>query len=594
LSKILVVDDMALCREPIAEALRRHGHEALCAASGQEALSMARDHRPDLVLLDMNMPVMDGLATLSELRNQPNFRATPVLLLTDRSDREGIIEAGKRGVQGYLLKSSFSLDDLFARIEKCLSDLASAAAIQPASSAKNAISTTKPVSVGAPIRHSSGAGGTERGPKPALPLANKPSMDLTGEKLLAQICKNLELKPLGATVQNVVAATSSTACSAQDVARAAAPDQALCIRLLRVANSSAYRRGQPVSDVKSAIQRVGIQEVRNLVMTLDVFENYASSVGARIDPRMFWEHSIGCGLIAGGIAKARHAKSAESYFLSGVLHDLGRLILLDQLSNRYAAVCDVAQQHALPLEKAEAQSLRLDHCEVLGKALEHWKFPRDFIVPVTSHHLTMEKLMRLQDYNREAAATIILANRIAHAMLLGDSGDDAIHPFDELVDLLQLRPSIISQIVAAVPNETNDLKIAILARSADGAWPSFKEQTKERLARPIHALCVSARPETDAYQLFFENIAPIPVGKTPNLGILYVGTQDEKTELFAKFDEAEKNAGVKDIPLMVIHNAKDVQIDDGWLCARKHRLLGTPTCISTILSVIEEFGCGMD
>ncbi|MBI1824850.1 MAG: response regulator [Planctomycetes bacterium] len=592
MSKILVVDDMALCREPIAESLRRHGHEAICAASGMDALALAREHRPDLILLDMNMPGMDGLTTLSALRQQTCFHDTPVLLLTDRSDREGIIGAGKYGVQGYLLKSTFSLDDLFARIDKCLCHPSLAAASRPTMTTAGRSSATTV----ARATTATGAPTSRRPPVPVADVSPIPTTDdptknssstLTGDKLLARICKHLELKPLGVTVQNVIAASSSAACSVEDIARAAAPDQALCIRLLRVANSSAYRRGQSVSGVKAAVQRLGIQEVRSLVMTLDVLDNYASAAGSRIDPRLFWEHALACGLIAGGIAKARQAKAADAYFLWGILHDLGRLILMAQLTDRYAAVCDAAQETAQPLEKIESQSLLLDHCDVLEKALEHWKFPREFIVPVIHHHSSMEKMNRLEAEHRDAAATIALANRVAHAMLLGDSGDETICPFDELVDLLRLRPSAIPPIVAAVPTETNDLKVAMLARTETGSWPSFCEKTRARLTKPVRALCVSNREETDAYRLFFESFAPTPAGKLPNIGVFHLRDKNQQDELMIKFEHAERNAGAKDIPILFIVDNDSLRIDENGLQTRKHRVLTSPVCISTILSAIE-------
>jgi hypothetical protein len=267
---------------------------------------------------------------------------------------------------------------------------------------------------------------------------------------------------------------------------------------------------------------------------------------------------------------------------------MGRLIMAAQLSDRYEGVCDAARKAAQPLERIESQSLQIDHCDVLCKALEHWKFPRDFILPVISHHWSAERLKRLDCEHRDASATIALANRIAHAMLLGDSGDEALHPFDELIELLQLRSSIIPQIVASVSAETNDLKIAMLARSEAGAWPSFREKTQARLTKPARVLCVSNGPDMDVYRIFFETLAPAFAGTSPNLGVLYHGDQIHDSKLTAKFEDAERAAGVKDIPIIYIHNKRDNRVDDAWLRARRHRVLNTPVCISAVLSTMEE------
>ena len=71
MSSILVVDDMAVFREPIAASLRLAGHQTQCAADGEEALRMVRQRRPDLILLDVSMPKMDGITFLKRLRAEP-------------------------------------------------------------------------------------------------------------------------------------------------------------------------------------------------------------------------------------------------------------------------------------------------------------------------------------------------------------------------------------------------------------------------------------------------------------------------------------------------------------------------------------------
>jgi CheY-like chemotaxis protein len=117
-STVLVVDDMPIFRDPIAASLRLAGYETLCAADGAAALTLARVRRPDVVLLDVSMPVMDGFTCLRDMRRDPRLADVPVILLTAASDRKFVIEAGKLGVKDYLLKSRFSLEDLLARVRK--------------------------------------------------------------------------------------------------------------------------------------------------------------------------------------------------------------------------------------------------------------------------------------------------------------------------------------------------------------------------------------------------------------------------------------------------------------------------------------------
>ncbi len=117
---ILVVDDAPICREPIAAALRLAGHRTLTASNGQEAIWVIENKRPDLVLLDIAMPVMDGIATLRKMRGRDDMKDIPVVLLTAVTDAQYLTSAAEMRPEELLLKSQFSLPEMLARVEKCL------------------------------------------------------------------------------------------------------------------------------------------------------------------------------------------------------------------------------------------------------------------------------------------------------------------------------------------------------------------------------------------------------------------------------------------------------------------------------------------
>jgi response regulator NasT len=110
--KILVAEDEALIRLDLVEMLQEAGYEVVAQASnGQEAINLNQKHNPDLAILDINMPVMDGL-TAAELIVQ----STPVLMLTAFSQRELVDRANAAGVMAYILKP-FTINDLIPAIE---------------------------------------------------------------------------------------------------------------------------------------------------------------------------------------------------------------------------------------------------------------------------------------------------------------------------------------------------------------------------------------------------------------------------------------------------------------------------------------------
>jgi CheY-like chemotaxis protein len=124
---ILVVDDTALFRDPLAASLRTAGYDAVCAANGEEALAAVAARRPDLILLDMSMPVMDGAGFLRALRARGDDGRIPVVVLSAASEQRVAFQAGALGAEDYLVKSRVSLAEMIGRVGDVLARVAGAA-----------------------------------------------------------------------------------------------------------------------------------------------------------------------------------------------------------------------------------------------------------------------------------------------------------------------------------------------------------------------------------------------------------------------------------------------------------------------------------
>ena len=121
MSTILVVDDFALARESVAKLLEYEGFTALKAKDGKEGLALVNAAAPDLVLLDLVMPGMDGVALLKALRRDPQWKDLPVIVLTGATDDERLItRAWELKVNDLIPKASFGFDDLLARVKQHL------------------------------------------------------------------------------------------------------------------------------------------------------------------------------------------------------------------------------------------------------------------------------------------------------------------------------------------------------------------------------------------------------------------------------------------------------------------------------------------
>jgi two-component system response regulator MtrA len=121
MARIMVAEDEEQLRSMLAFKLTTLGHQLVGAADGEEAVAMAAAHRLDLIVLDIAMPLLNGLDVLRRLKADPALRSIPVIILSAKA-REHDIRAGlQAGAADYVVKP-FSLKDLAARIDRALGD----------------------------------------------------------------------------------------------------------------------------------------------------------------------------------------------------------------------------------------------------------------------------------------------------------------------------------------------------------------------------------------------------------------------------------------------------------------------------------------
>lgn len=119
MAKILAVDDSASMRQMVSFTLKGAGHDVVEAVDGVDALAKAKGDKFDLVISDVNMPNMDGIALIKELRALPDFKFTPMLMLTTESAGDKKQQGKAAGATGWIVKP-FNPDQLLATIGKVL------------------------------------------------------------------------------------------------------------------------------------------------------------------------------------------------------------------------------------------------------------------------------------------------------------------------------------------------------------------------------------------------------------------------------------------------------------------------------------------
>jgi len=118
MSTVLVVDDEAGARWTLMRLLAKEGYDTVGAGDGREALKTLEAGTPDVILLDLMMPQMDGLELLEALQAHPQWKALPVVVLTALSDTHTINRARQLGAKEYLVKATFSFAEMIDHVHR--------------------------------------------------------------------------------------------------------------------------------------------------------------------------------------------------------------------------------------------------------------------------------------------------------------------------------------------------------------------------------------------------------------------------------------------------------------------------------------------
>ena len=117
--KILVIDDEDIIHDIVSFMLNSRGYNTICVSNGELGLTKARNEHPDLILLDIMMPGLDGHKVCARLKADKDTKKIPVIMLTGESDRDAVVKAREIGANDYVVKP-FTLPILLERIDNIL------------------------------------------------------------------------------------------------------------------------------------------------------------------------------------------------------------------------------------------------------------------------------------------------------------------------------------------------------------------------------------------------------------------------------------------------------------------------------------------
>lgn len=120
--KILVVEDDKFLRELITQKLIRGGYDVKGAVDGEDGVIKIKEEKPDIILLDLILPGIDGFEVLAKVKDDPELKDIPVLILSNLGQRDDVERGLKLGAVDFLIKAHFTPGEIIEKIEKIMGD----------------------------------------------------------------------------------------------------------------------------------------------------------------------------------------------------------------------------------------------------------------------------------------------------------------------------------------------------------------------------------------------------------------------------------------------------------------------------------------
>ncbi|MCW9013014.1 MAG: HDOD domain-containing protein [Gammaproteobacteria bacterium] len=260
-----------------------------------------------------------------------------------------------------------------------------------------------------------------------------------------------KLGTLPAIVYRVFDAMDDPNSTATQIGRIINDDPALTARLLKLVNSPFYGFTSKVDTVYRAIALIGHRELRSVVLAASAVKVFDGIPAELVNMPVFWKRSLYTAVVARVLAAFRREKEIERYFIAGLLHDIGSLLLYVQLPDEMTRALSIQQAESIPLWAAEKKELGYDHAQVGGALLKKWSLP-PMLCQSVRFHLHPEKS---PEVSRDSASLIHLAWQIMNHYI----------DVDESLELDNLIPESVWQVAG--------LKSDILPKVLDKAGQQY-------------------------------------------------------------------------------------------------------------------------
>lgn len=266
-------------------------------------------------------------------------------------------------------------------------------------------------------------------------------MNNIADKIIAQI-NNLPTLPTIYTA--LCEAIQNPKVTTDDIAAIVASDQSTAFKVIKVANSSYYGFTTKIDTISNAIFYLGFNEIKNLVLAVSIMNMFSKSKAIlKFKPVDFWSHSIAVGVSTRLLAETYGNINLENYFLAGVLHDIGKLVFFEYISDLYAEALNYAGENGCSILDAETKIIGINHQTIGALVADRWKLPNSIRAGIRSHHNPNV----ITSADKVLVSFVHIADVFVKSLSLGFSGDNLIpKPEKEIWNILKLPEKVFNNI----------------------------------------------------------------------------------------------------------------------------------------------------
>jgi len=191
--------------------------------------------------------------------------------------------------------------------------------------------------------------------------------------------------------QQIIKTIDDPESSVSDLKKIIIKDQSITAKLMNLANSAYYGQPKDIKDISSAMVLLGFATIKRVAIGVSLMKVFA---GSRIDigylAESIWLHTIETANTARLLGKKLNMQNPEQFYIHGLLHDLGKVVLCQYFQIEYVEIVSISNEQRIHISEAENKVLRFDHAQAGEWLGEIWSFPPSLLASIRYHHKVME------------------------------------------------------------------------------------------------------------------------------------------------------------------------------------------------------------